>query len=263
MSIRSWIRMSLILAMALAGTLTVRLCSLTFLATSFWIHQMAYVENRNPSSGSNFSVARVRPMMPCWQASWNWMELAPREEETGDFLVAWRATVMTRRRLASTRAALARWERRICRLRLGTVWLVDVAHWANVGGRNNSSSNSCLFSSNEFNMRTCLPNSTSSSLESNSCCPKLLMYVEMESEPVSLTVARTRRRRSVVPPARPTLATLLALDAGASVTCVGPSSWSSLRLDLPFPPATAPVSSSPSALTAKLAFLLASSLSLL
>mmetsp|Transcript_17300 Transcript_17300/g.31268 ORF Transcript_17300/g.31268 Transcript_17300/m.31268 type:complete len:205 (+) Transcript_17300:337-951(+) len=204
-------------------------------------------------------------MMPCWQASWNWMELAPREEEMGDFLVAWRATVMTRRRLASTRAALARWERRICCLRLGTVWLVDVAHWANVGGRNNSSSNSCLFSSNEFNMRTCLPNNTSSSLESNSCCPKLLMYVEMESDPVSLTVARTRRRRSVVPAARFTLAALFARDAGARVTRVGPSS--SLRLDLPFVPVTSvppsPTSSSPSALTAKLAFLLASSLSLL
>ena len=47
-----------------------------------------------------------------------------------------RATVMTRRRLASIIAALARWDRRICCLREGTVWLVDPAHWANVGGLN-------------------------------------------------------------------------------------------------------------------------------
>jgi len=56
------------------------------------------------------------------------MELAPWDVLRGDFLVAWRATVITSRRLASMRAALARWERRICCLMLGTVWLVESAH---------------------------------------------------------------------------------------------------------------------------------------
>ena len=120
--------------MAEGGIRTDRDCSLTFLATSFWIHHIAYVENRNPNSGSNFSVARVNPIMPCWHASWNWMELADWDCRIGDFLTAWRATVMTRRKLASINAALARWERRICCFRLGTVWLVALAHCANVGG---------------------------------------------------------------------------------------------------------------------------------
>ena len=120
--------------MAEGGIRTDRDCSLTFLATSFWIHHIAYVEKRNPNSGSNFSVARVNPMIPCWHASWNWMELADWDVRIGDFFTAWRATVMTRRKLASINAALARWERRICCFRLGTVWLVALAHCANVGG---------------------------------------------------------------------------------------------------------------------------------
>ena len=62
------------------------------------------------------------------------MELFSDLDAKGDFLTAWRATVMTRRRLASINAALARWERRICCLREGTVCLVAAAHWANVGG---------------------------------------------------------------------------------------------------------------------------------
>lgn len=62
------------------------------------------------------------------------MELFSDLDAKGDFLTAWRATVMTRRRLASIKAALARWERRICCLREGTVCLVAAAHWANVGG---------------------------------------------------------------------------------------------------------------------------------
>ena len=58
-----------------------------------------------------------------------------------------------------------------------------------------ASSNSILFSSKTINILTCLPNNTSSSLCNNSCCPKLLVYDDIESDPVSLTVARMDIRR--------------------------------------------------------------------
>lgn len=51
-----------------------------------------------------------------------------------DFFTACLATVITNRKLASMRAALARCERRICCLSEGTVWFDAVAHCPKVGG---------------------------------------------------------------------------------------------------------------------------------
>src|SRR5215211_3603792 len=48
------------------GTLMVRPLSATALCTACLIHQVAYVENRKPRSGSYFSTAFISPMLPSW-----------------------------------------------------------------------------------------------------------------------------------------------------------------------------------------------------
>src|SRR5919107_4520365 len=48
------------------GTRMVRPLSATARCTACLIHHVAYVENLQPRSGSNFSTARIRPTLPSW-----------------------------------------------------------------------------------------------------------------------------------------------------------------------------------------------------
>src|SRR5215208_3292094 len=51
------------------GTRMVRPLSATARCTACLIHHVAYVENLQPRSGSNFSTARIRPTLPSWMRS--------------------------------------------------------------------------------------------------------------------------------------------------------------------------------------------------
>src|SRR5918995_277652 len=58
-----------ILSPMCTGTLMVRPLSATARCTACLTHQVAYVENLQPRSGSNFSTAFIRPMLPSWMRS--------------------------------------------------------------------------------------------------------------------------------------------------------------------------------------------------
>src|SRR5215212_2596057 len=55
-----------ILSPMCTGTRMVRPLSATARCTACLIHHVAYVENLQPRSGSNFSTARIRPTLPSW-----------------------------------------------------------------------------------------------------------------------------------------------------------------------------------------------------
>jgi hypothetical protein len=70
----------------------------------------------------------LNPMIPSWQASWKLIGLS------FFCLTVCLATVTTRRRFASMRAAFARCDLRICFLSCGTVMVSCSDHSPNVGG---------------------------------------------------------------------------------------------------------------------------------